>query len=307
MSTNDKRIPVVFILGCGHSGSTLLDMLLSAHPDVVGLGEAEKVGAKVVPRHPAHHCSCGKFFEECPFWGSFMTRPENQAYFKHRVRHVHEKKLDFLLNRKRYDFIQKGPGKVTLEEYARNTEALYRYALEKSGAKVIVDSSKRPYRPEALLAAGANIEPYILHLVRDGRGVVWSFLKASRKRGYREGNFVWTMNALKEWLGNNLKVEMLRRRLPVQSRRILYRDLVHDPEKTVKTILADLGLDPKRWNPDFRAVERHYLAGNLFTLASTDKIRADKSWREQLPSYSRFLFAIFAGWLNLYYRLFSRS
>ena len=44
-------VPVVFILGLGHSGSTLLDILLGSHPEGIGVGAARVlVTAVVAPR-----------------------------------------------------------------------------------------------------------------------------------------------------------------------------------------------------------------------------------------------------------------
>ncbi len=296
-----NKIPVIFIVSAGHSGSTLLDLLLSAHPEVVGLGEAEKIGAKVVPKIPEHHCSCGKAYDECPFWGDFVKTPEHVEFFSHRVRHIHQRKLDFLLGKKRYTFIKHVPGPVSPEAYVRNTEALYRYAIERSGAKVVVDSSKRPYRPQALKDYGALVEPYIIHLVRDGRGVLWSFLKKYRKQYPGEEAF-WTRHAIDEWFGSNLKAELLRMRLGARSRRIRYEDLVANPEKVLAPVFRDLGLDPALWNPNFREAPRHYLAGNLPTIGSSEGIRSDEAWKEKLPEDARRLFTRRAGWLNWLYR-----
>src|SRR4030095_6531842 len=61
--------------------------------------------------------------------------------------------------------------------YGRMTAALYDSIREVSGKPVILDSSKKPIRTYALPAAGVA-DVRVLHLVRDGRGVVWSRLKS---------------------------------------------------------------------------------------------------------------------------------
>ena len=61
--------------------------------------------------------------------------------------------------------------------YAEMTAALYRSISDVSGKTVILDSSKKPLRTYALLATG-TVDVRVLHLVRDGRGVVWSRLKS---------------------------------------------------------------------------------------------------------------------------------
>ncbi len=61
--------PVVYIAGCGHSGSTLLALLLDSHPDIACVGETA-VKPKIRRRGDAAaaECSCGQTLANCPFW-----------------------------------------------------------------------------------------------------------------------------------------------------------------------------------------------------------------------------------------------
>ena len=65
---------VIYILGSGHCGTTLLDLILDSHDKIVGLGQCEKIGIKQI-------CACGKGFSECSFWRSIREKdigiPEN--------------------------------------------------------------------------------------------------------------------------------------------------------------------------------------------------------------------------------------
>src|SRR5262245_28833668 len=61
-----EAVRVIYIIGAGRSGSTLLDTVLANHPDVVGVGE-------LVNLHSAgwtsdEVCACGKLGTECDFW-----------------------------------------------------------------------------------------------------------------------------------------------------------------------------------------------------------------------------------------------
>ena len=39
-----SRMPTLLLIrGLGHSGTTILDLALGAHPDIVGLGEAARI------------------------------------------------------------------------------------------------------------------------------------------------------------------------------------------------------------------------------------------------------------------------
>lgn len=62
---------VVFIAGLGHSGSTLLDLVLGSHSQVVGLGEINallKPDSGWIDRIDESVCSCGHTADKCVLW-----------------------------------------------------------------------------------------------------------------------------------------------------------------------------------------------------------------------------------------------
>lgn len=63
---------LVYIGGYGHSGSTLLEYLMAASPEVIGCGEVVSVlrycGRK-------SKCTC-RTIRDCPVWGPILTAPE---------------------------------------------------------------------------------------------------------------------------------------------------------------------------------------------------------------------------------------
>lgn len=69
--TSNRRL--IFITSLERSGSTILDITLGRHPQLVSFGEVARVlmphddnGIDSVIKRP---CSCGKIVENCPFWG----------------------------------------------------------------------------------------------------------------------------------------------------------------------------------------------------------------------------------------------
>mgnify|MGYP001425511116 CR=1 FL=1 len=79
------RQRLLLIRGLGHSGTTILDLALGAHPSIVGLGEAVRILERPRPdeaqRGPAQlrgalrherSCTCGKLAAECPVWGPLL-------------------------------------------------------------------------------------------------------------------------------------------------------------------------------------------------------------------------------------------
>lgn len=65
MSTKPK-FSTLFIIGLGHSGSTLLGRMLGCHPDAVFVGELLRL-EQALGRSQAR-CSCGDLVAECPVW-----------------------------------------------------------------------------------------------------------------------------------------------------------------------------------------------------------------------------------------------
>ena len=65
---------IILVAGIGHSGSTILDLSLGCHPDIVGLGEVSKVlrtpaASLAAGRYDDVTCSCGAPALECAMWG----------------------------------------------------------------------------------------------------------------------------------------------------------------------------------------------------------------------------------------------
>jgi len=64
---------LIYILSLEHSGSTILDLFLSSHQNILSLGESVFVLEKkqTSTEQTKDYCSCGKLMGECDFWGGF--------------------------------------------------------------------------------------------------------------------------------------------------------------------------------------------------------------------------------------------
>ena len=76
---SSKRLKLLLIRGLGHSGTTMLDLALGAHPQIIGLGEAARILATPKPgdehRGPSQlrgalrferRCTCGSLQRNAP-------------------------------------------------------------------------------------------------------------------------------------------------------------------------------------------------------------------------------------------------
>lgn len=257
---------------------------MSGHSKIIGVGELDCFSTKE-KNLKTTNCTCGKSVSNCPFWNCVEENvdcPEGIA--------VYRKKLDFLLNREKYVFNNKKKNIVNIRKYLKLNERIYENILKCSGKKIVFDSSKEVNRAELLLLSN-KLDIILLHLIRDGRGVMWSY---KRKYG-------GTFSPMWRWLGLNLKCEMVKRRNRVETIFLKYEDLVRNPKKELEEILKRVGLNFESQMLNFRDVEQHQIGGNRVRFRDDRNLREDLSWRKNLSLVDKLTFDLFAGWLNKIY------
>ena len=261
------RLKVIYILGAGRSGSTLLSMLLGNQPGLFNAGEIryllyENMRARDLP------CSCGLRVEDCPFWGDVASNLQGSL-----INTVTET----LRSRNAIRLFTK-TGKNTIRTLSNELQEVYDVIASKAGTHVIIDTSKHPLYAYCLKHA-PGIELYIVHLVRDPRGMVSSW---SRRKGYLE-----TKPALRvamTWNLLNGLGEMLFRNYPLYIR-LRYEDFGREPLESLNEIVKFCGLNIDLQNVlhgdgYFHLTKvQHILAGNpeKYSVGSVIRIR-ERAW-----------------------------
>ncbi len=78
---NDRaRLSAVMICGAGHSGSTLLGMVLGSHSDAFYMGEGGKARYLGDEKKPLRKRVCKICGENCPIWSGFVWDGETPLY-----------------------------------------------------------------------------------------------------------------------------------------------------------------------------------------------------------------------------------
>ena len=288
---------MVYVLGTGRCGSTVLDILLGSHPDVCSTGELRQL--PIVARGLRQPCSCGEDALSCPFWTKVLAELEPAV------------PLAELDQGRRFEFTRALPRTALLlafprsavSRYARSLAALLRAISVQSGRPVVVDSSKHIGRAMILWKArGRGIDLRFVHLVRDGRGFVWSKRRVLDGQGLglspQEKNVadlsVW-------WVVSNLLSSVLFRLHPGRYLRVRYEDLVAKPERTLEGLGRFLGLDLTdviATVRDHRPVPvGHVVGGNRLRFARGLVLKPDTEWQQNLPQDDERTFWGIAGWL----------
>jgi hypothetical protein len=243
---------LVYIGGYGHSGSTLVEYLMTASPQVIACGEV----ASSLREHLAKkRCTCGQLTEDCPIWGPFAETSGRLEGWKHQ------------------DL----------------TAALLERASGQYG--VLVDSSKTAWHSATTpLRLRRRLGPNFLlvHIVRDPRAVSWSVLKKAERRGdARSGGALRCAFTTLGWWTANLTCELFGRMYPDQYVRLGYEELVRSPREVVSSLFKTL-LPEGDYRFDRLGLmgNRHQLYGNRMRSRrlSLEKIKEDQAWRTEMPS-----------------------
>lgn len=257
---------LIYIMGRGHSGSTILDIILGNSAQLESVGE---LMSGLSRESKGEICACGEPMQDCPHWRKVRLafaqivrqrpgvlqdwRETTQAL----VAHAHIRNLPRTLAAR--------ADSAELRSLALASTAVADAIALASGKPHVVDSSKEPTR--ALMLLRFSPETRVIHLVRDPRRVVASHYWRFKKRG---GYFrflrhtyhaplllvpVMLLDAA-SWTVGGLIAELARRFAPDRVLKLRYEDLCESPvtelariAKTFDLALADVIAKVERLEP----------------------------------------------------------
>jgi hypothetical protein len=295
VTTPDTEPPVkiLYVLGRGRSGSTIFANALGEIDGFFSAGEVRDLFDPILRRTDAT-CACGEAIRTCPVWSKVLDRlPEHDveevARWQREV--VRERSVPRLLRRRRWD----ETSWPALTSYARVMSHLYRALADVTGARVIVDSSKRPSYG-LFLRHVAGCDPYYVHMVRDPRASASSWKNRSYV-GVR-GDTVTQRGALDatlRWNLLNLGAEAtLRTAGPERRLQLRYEDFAAEPRATVQQVATFVGegdvASPFTGDRTIQMGTNHTVAGNPSRQRLGEVVIRDTGdWREGSSRRDRWL------------------
>ncbi|GAB4006468.1 sulfotransferase [Glycomyces albus] len=297
---------VVYVLGRGRSGSTLVGQVLGALDGWFSAGEVRVLWDPVLTHDSP--CACGEPVRECPIWSRVLDRLKDMD-LEQVVRWQHE-----VVRESRLPWLLRGGDWSALDAYRAAMARVYAAIAEVTGCQTIVDTSKRPSYAMAVRGL-PDADPYFVHLVRDPRACAYSW----RTRRYlgAAGDPVrtpGTVDATLRWNLLNLGAEAVMRSVgPDRALRLRYEDFAAAPREAVGAVTALVG-EPSQDSAflddhTVRASERHEIAGNPSRRAAgTVAVRPDGEWMDGQSHVDRWLASAVAfPLLKRYgYRMFAR-
>jgi hypothetical protein len=283
------RVKVLYVVGLGRSGSTILSNSLGQIPGFFSTGELNFIWKHDFVEN--RRCGCGQPLQECPVWTRVMdeafggmegVNPREMMRLQAsgtRTRHI-----PLMLTDRGGRIL-----KERLEKLLINYGRLYRAIKTATGSRVIVDSSKEPAHGYAMsLVPGVDFR--VVHLIRDPRAAAYSWKKKKPQPDSEEREFMVRFSPMKSsalWDSWNASAETLWRRTPDRYLRLRYEDFVAAPRQSferVLDLLDDRGTEPPLASGrEVRLGVTHTVSGNpnRFDTGAVE-LRPDHAWISEM-------------------------
>ena len=240
---------LIYIVGMGRSGSTLLDILLDAHSQVRALGGVRRL-AHYARKHP---CPCGSpSFWECPFWSQVNEELQRRLGRTLETLDVHAR------------------DDATFREHNRT---LFEVVCEVAGVQYATDNSKSVQRLARMIEA-PDIDVTPVHVLRDPRGRAQSLRK--RKQQNYIPTFTYSHRSLRLY-------QLLKDKEHVV---VNYEKLAADPQGQLTKLMERLELDFEPQQLEWASLAHHNI-GSADVLRKTEgsTIKPDDAWQQAIPPY----------------------
>ncbi len=256
-----SRPLIIYIVGAGHCGSTLLSLSLDRHSDILAVSEIVGLNAQ----EPGH--SGGKDYRNNPFWSRVAAN--YQRDFEEDFWAVHFASLT-------------KSSKLSSADWRKQNQNAFFSIAKTAGTSFIIDASKQPRRLQVLLQED-SVDVRVIYLTRDARAVVHSYDRKYKSfwRGFRQIRRL------------DPRARSIKARFPnIPWMTLRYEDMTEDFEKTIVCICEFCGLpfQCKMLKPDTASFKG--IGGNRLQLKPVKKITNDKSWERDMPTWKKWFISL---------------
>jgi hypothetical protein len=293
------KVKVLYVVGLGRSGSTILSNSLGQIPGFFSGGELNFIWRHNVLENRL--CGCGRPFRECPVWTRVMDQAfggmdgvDPHAMMRLQNLGTRTRHIPMMLTRGGRRSLAQRLEKLLIA-YGRLYEAIGAI----TGSRVIVDSSKEPAHGFAMSMV-PGVDFYALHLLRDPRAAAYSWSKKKPQPDTDTRDFMVRFSPAKSsalWDSWNASAEALWRRVPDRYLRLRYEDFVADPRECFEKILALVG-EPDAGPPlvgerEVKLGVSHTVSGNpnRFETGAVE-LRTDREWTSRMKPRDKALVTV---------------
>ncbi len=238
---NHKKIKVLNIMGWGRSGSTILGSVLGSCKDFFFGGELRNIWKLSLLDNRL--CGCGIHLRKCNFWSKVF----DQGFGG--IKNIDARQITEIIEKLKISYYSRlAPIKFLPfgEKYFKfhalsltEVEKLFLSIQEVTNCKVIVDTTKSPLWGY-LLSLMDNLDVYVIHLIRDPRGIAYSRQKKIIQPDKEKTIYLERFNSFNsslKWNVRNLLSEYLWKKNKDKYLMVKYEDFAKKPKMVISTIL----------------------------------------------------------------------
>lgn len=284
---------ILYVMGTGRSGTTILEVLLTNVDGISGTGELKHIFRDGYLR--GLPCACGKLGYECELWSGVL----GSARWSREDCVRYGAAIEALEGHRNFPRVYLGAidrRKASLHVQA--TTEILRSVRRFTGSRVIVDSSKYPARA-LLLARMYPTKVRVLCITRSAAGLIAAF----QKKNDGEQRPKSRLEAAIYFLYVLLCMRLVRARLGERCLTIRFEDMTRDPISVLSRIESWSGISLARARAKLAAGDSfrvgHIVTGNR--LRKKGRVNFDPSSSKTSPS-NRALLDKALAWILERYR-----
>ena len=291
---------LVYILGVGRSGSSLIEDYLARRLNIPSFGELAYFPDRGYLFNET--CSCGRPFHKCPYWKTIASGFSRSEV----VRFAEIRWLFEATSKAPLTWILSPFYRTERRQYAEFSNKLLQMLSSRAKAPAFIDSSKFPGRAYSL-ARLAHVPILYVHVVRNPTAIAHAWGKRKRRPEHNpdcplsqpDMDQYGFFSALFKWMAHTLFIALIRLRLPPQMYlKVRYEDFIVAPNEAVERVRAAIGMtlpinetaapNASSSRPSFI----HSVSGNPTRLTGFGAIKADTQWINDVPTWKRVIASI---------------
>mgnify|MGYP000398042229 CR=1 FL=1 len=231
-----KKRTIIYISGEGHSGTTLLDIILGSQKNAFSSGELGFFAQKGIKNN--EYCACSNTVPDCEVWSQVIKEWEKvrnlglDEYIQIQSRLTSKKNV-----LSSYFSLRNPSSKISY--FLEDTNRLYDIIFNVTDSEIIIDSSKAPGRIQILKKLDYEIK--VFHLIRRFGDVLNSYKKSSPKdlkKGVEHKiEPLSTMYVLTSWIFKNMLSFLFSN--GISYTKVKYEEIVNNPEKELAFVTSE--------------------------------------------------------------------
>lgn len=273
----NNKVNIIYLLGAGRSGTTLLSTVLNSHPKIKTIGEMHQFLEHILL---SKNCSCGELLENCEVWKPILT---SLNFDKTLIKEYSE-----LSNKeeKHKNILKLILGFGNSNKYLKVQNEVFETIQQNAKGEWLLDSSKYIAR-YLLLKRSRKLQVRGIYVIRDVRGVINSFSKK-----------VQTPRKPISTIFYYLMINFFGQLVFMFDRKVIkvkYEDFVNNPAIVSAKIYSHIfDENMHKEKPQSNYEMPHIIGGNRMKDKKNITISNDNKWKENIPRAKQLFYAFLA-------------